>query len=99
MTILGRKLTVHFLGEVVTDQFQVELQGRRIPGRRVKHRVRCNRIKMYDRGPVLRVETVINNPEEFRIRKRVCRESTDVMAALAQERDVAVPISRDLGAR
>ena len=74
MTFLGRKLTGRFLGEVVTDHFHVELHGKRTPGRRVKHRVRCNWIKMYGRGPVLRVETAINNPEEFRIRKRVRRE-------------------------
>jgi hypothetical protein len=90
MTFLGRKLTGHFLGEVVTDQFQVELRGRRIPGRRVKHRVRCNWIKMYDRGPVLRVETVINNPEEFRIRKRVRREGRDVLAWVPLRKSVTL---------
>jgi hypothetical protein len=79
MTFLGRKLTGHFLGEVVSDLYHMELRGKRTPGRRVKHRVKCNWIKMYDRGPVLRVETVINNPEEFRIRKRVRREGRDVM--------------------
>ena len=30
-------------------------------------------IKMYDKGTVLRVETVINDPEEFRVRRRVRR--------------------------
>jgi hypothetical protein len=90
MTFLGRKLTGHFLGEVVTDHFEVELHGRRIPGRRVKHRVKCNWIKMYDRGPVLRVETVINNPEEFRIRKRVRREGRDVMAWVPLRKSVTL---------
>jgi hypothetical protein len=90
MTFLRRKLTGHFLGEVVTDQFQVELRGRRIPGRRVKHRVRCNWIKMYDRGPVLRVETVSNNPEEFRIRKRVRREGRDVLAWVPLRKSVTL---------
>jgi hypothetical protein len=59
MSFLGRKLTGHFLGEVVTDQMDVEILGKRVPGRRVKHRMKCNWIKMYDRGTVLRVETVI----------------------------------------
>jgi hypothetical protein len=90
MTFLGRKLTGHFLGEVVTDHFHVELHGKRIPGRRVKHRVKCNWIKMYDRGPVLRVETVINNPEEFRIRKRVRREGRDVMAWVPLRKSVTL---------
>jgi hypothetical protein len=54
---IERVCVLSVVEQVVTDQFQVELQGRRIPGRRVKHRVRCNWIKMYDRGPVLRVET------------------------------------------
>jgi hypothetical protein len=50
-----------------------ELKGRQ-PGRRVKHRMKQNWIKMYDKaGLVLRVETVINQPEEFRVRRRVRR--------------------------
>ena len=57
MAFLGRKLTGHFLGEVVTAQFRVELRGRRIPGRRFKHRVRWSWIKMYEWGPVLRADT------------------------------------------
>jgi hypothetical protein len=90
MTFLGRKLTGHFLGEVVSDLYHMELRGKRTPGRRVKHRVRCNWIKMYDRGPVLRVETVINNPEEFRIRKRVRREGRDVMAWVPLRKSVTL---------
>jgi|GEM_PF-3340493 hypothetical protein len=45
---------------------------------------------MYDRGPVLRVETVINNPEEFRIRKRVRREGRDVMAWVPLRKSVTL---------
>ena len=67
MSFLGRKLTGHFQGEVVTDQREVEVPGTRVPGRRVKHRMKLNWIKMYDKRTVLRVETVINNPEEFRV--------------------------------
>ena len=61
MSFLGRKLTGHFQGVVVTDQREVEVPGTRVPGRRVKHRMKFNWIKMYDKGTVLRVETVINN--------------------------------------
>ena len=61
MSFLGRKLTGHFQGEVVTDQREVEVPGTRVPGLRVKHRMKFNCIKMYDKRPVLRIETVINN--------------------------------------
>jgi hypothetical protein len=73
LSFLGRKLTGHFQGEVVTDRFDPPLQGR-LPGRRVKHRMKENWLKMYEKaGFVLRVETVINQPEEFRVRRRVHR--------------------------
>lgn len=64
LTFLGRKLNGNFQGEVLTDA------KRRCQGRRVKHRVKGNWIKMYDKfGRVLRVETVINQPGEFRVRR------------------------------
>ena len=73
MTFLGRKRHGKFEGEVITDLPAHELKGRQ-PGRRVKHRMKQNWIKMYDKaGLVLRVETVINQPEEFRVRRRVRR--------------------------
>lgn len=65
LTFLGRKLTGNFLGEVLTD-----CKKKRLPGARVKHRMKENWIKMYDKfGLVLRVETVINSPREFRVRR------------------------------
>jgi hypothetical protein len=74
MSFLGRKLVGQFRGEVVTDHFAHDLAGKRLPGRRVKHRAKFNWIKMYDKaGTVLRVETVINQPEEFRVRRRMRR--------------------------
>ena len=42
MSFLGRKLTGHFQGEVVTDQREVEVPGTRVPGLRVKHRMKFN---------------------------------------------------------
>ena len=64
MTFLGRKLTGGFAGEVVNHS------TRRWPGARVKHRMKGNWIKMYDKhGSILRVETVINDPSEFRVRR------------------------------
>lgn len=69
---LGKKLHGKFEGELVTDL--LDLTRRRIPGARVKHRAKENWLKMYDKaGMVLRIETVINNPEWFRVRKKVMR--------------------------
>ena len=74
MTFLGRKLNGNFQGDLVTDQLDSSQLPRRLPGRRVKHRMKRNWIKMYNKdGSALRVETVINEPDEFRIRRRVRR--------------------------
>ncbi len=73
MNFLGRKLHGKFEGEIVSDLSS--LVCRRTGGSRIKHRVKQNWLKMYDKsGLVLRVETVINNPEEFRVRKQVLRK-------------------------
>jgi hypothetical protein len=73
MGFLGKKLVGQFQGEVITDV--LEFAHLRIPGARIKHRVRKNWLKMYDKGGmVLRVEMVINSPEEFRVRRRVRRK-------------------------
>jgi len=78
MGFLGRELTGRFKGELVSDLKQHDLKGRR-PGRRVKHRMKANWLKMYDKaGTILRVEMVINQPEEFRVRRRVHREGKRV---------------------
>lgn len=64
LRFLGRKLSGCFAGEVLNDC------KKRWPGARVKHRMKGNWIKMYDKhGLVLRIETVINNPTEFRVRR------------------------------
>lgn len=57
---LGRKLHPSLAADVMTN-------ARRADGWRVKHRVARNWIKVYDRVSVLRVETTINNPREFRV--------------------------------
>jgi hypothetical protein len=73
LAFLGRKLHGKFEGEVLTDLRAQELKGRLL-GHRVKPRMKQNWIKMYDKaGLVLRIETVINAPEEFRVRRRVRR--------------------------
>jgi hypothetical protein len=52
----------HFEGEVVTDLKD------RPEGMRIKHRAKGNSVKMYDKqGSVLRVETTVNQPREFKV--------------------------------
>ena len=66
LTFLGRRLHPRFDGEVLTD-----CKKDRVPGARIKHRVKNNWLKMYDKfGQILRIETVINNPREFKVRRR-----------------------------
>jgi len=69
MTFLGKKLHGGFAGDIINTT------RRRWPGARVKHRVKGNWIKMYNKaGNVLRVETVINSPSEFKVRRRgICK--------------------------
>ena len=75
LTFLGRKLTGNFQGEVQNDY------KKRQPGARVKHRMKNNWIKMYDKhSSILRVETVINRPSEFKVRREVTRKGERVMA-------------------
>jgi hypothetical protein len=70
LTFLGRRLHGRFDGEVLTH-----CKDDRLPGARIKHRMKQNWLKMYDKfGQVLRVETVINNPREFKVRRRRIRD-------------------------
>jgi hypothetical protein len=62
---LGRKLHPSLAAEVLTEA------KRRPEGWRVKHRLARNWIKVYDKASVLRVETTINNPREFRVLRAV----------------------------
>jgi hypothetical protein len=61
MRFLGRKLNGNFQGQIETRL------NKRPAGWRVKHWVKHNAIKMYNKGPLLRVETTINNSDEFKI--------------------------------
>jgi hypothetical protein len=64
-SFLGRKLDPKFQGELVSDY------RKRPQGFRIKHKMKSNSIKMYDKFSVLRIETTINNPREFKVRKEV----------------------------
>ena len=73
MTFLGRKMHHAFSGEVVSDV------KKRPQGVRIKHRMKSNSIKMYDKSSVLRIETTINDPHEFKIYKEVTSKGEKVM--------------------
>ncbi len=88
MNFLGKKLVGQFRGEVVSDM--TDRGKTRWPGTRVKHRAKMNWIKMYDKaGSVLRVETVINRPEAFKVRKRGRRKGRRVTLWVAMRKGVA----------
>lgn len=75
LQFLGKKLHGSFRGEVLSDY-----KAKRVPGARVKHRMKENWIKMYDKnGIVLRIETVINHPYDFKVRRRGIRKGKEVM--------------------
>jgi hypothetical protein len=85
LMFLGRRLHPRFDGEVLTD-----CKKDRWPGARLKHRVKNNWLKMYDKfGQVLRIETVINNPREFKVRRRVQRRGRSQMAWCPMNKGVA----------
>jgi hypothetical protein len=85
LTFLGRRLHPRFDGAVLTD-----CKKDRWPGARVKHRVKNNWLKMYDKfGQVLRIETVINNPREFKVRRRVVRKGRSQMDWCPMNKGVA----------
>jgi len=99
LRFLGRRLTGHFTGEACTT-----LQRRR-EGRRIKHWIDENSIKMYDKaGCLLRIETTLNNPRRFRVRRRIDREGHRELAWLPLRKSIAdlrrrVEISRAANAR
>jgi len=62
LRFLGRKLHGNFQGQITSD-FK-----NRPEGVRIKHRVKENSIKAYDKaGNVLRVETTMNDPRDFKV--------------------------------
>jgi len=68
LRFLGRRIIGLFNGEVRSHM------GSRVEGVRIKHWVEENSIKMYDKaGSVLRIETTINNPRRYKVRRRVTR--------------------------
>ena len=83
---LGRKYNRCFNGEL-----QTETKTDRHLGTRVKHRIKRNWLKMYDKfGLVLRIETVINCPKDFAVR-RTCyhRDGTTSQGYFPMRKNVA----------
>ena len=70
MSFFGRKLHHLFQGEVVSDS------RKRYQEFRIKHKMKSNQIKMYDKYSCLRIETTINDPHEFKIWKYKYDEDT-----------------------
>jgi hypothetical protein len=100
MTFLGRKYRETFRGEVKTHWH------RREAGAAVKHWMKRNAIKMYDKdGVVLRIETVINDPREFKVhRLRHRQDGSTQLGWFAMSKGVAnlyryADVSRQANAR
>jgi hypothetical protein len=90
MRFLGRKVpdngTFHgrFTSQVISD-LKVRPEGVRI-----KHRVNGNSVKMYDKqGTVLRVETTINEPKDFKVYRPAEGGRADDLAWRTMRRGVA----------
>ena len=83
---LGRKWGRRFDGEVHTHY-----ENARWFGTRIKHRMKSNWLKMYDKfGLILRVETVINSPKEFWVyRTRRHRDGTSSAGYYPMTKSVA----------
>lgn len=65
LRFLAKAPSPNYRGEVTSDY------KHRVEGIRVKHAAKANSVKMYDKaGNVLRVETTINQPGEFKLRRR-----------------------------
>jgi hypothetical protein len=84
MRFLGRKVHGGYRGEIVSD-FKDRPEGVRI-----KHRVGKNSIKLYDKeGRVLRPETTINDPRDFKVYRRKTGEPHGELAWRTMRKGVA----------
>ena len=77
--ILARKLDKHGIAYQKEDNAFTWIEDTQ-RAQRVKHRAKGNWIKMYDKhGRVLRIETVINQPREFKVRRQGVRKGREVI--------------------
>lgn len=89
----GSEEVMRFLQRLTNSRFAGEVSSnlqRRMEGIRVKHRVEENSIKMYDKqGSVLRIETTINNPRRFKVRRKGWSAGKQVMKWLPLRKGIA----------
>jgi hypothetical protein len=99
---------LRFLGHRDCDGLKREVTSnlrKRVEGLRIKHWVDENSIKMYDKqGSVLRIETTINNPRRFKVRRSTNRNGHLVMALFPMRKGIAdlkrrVELSRSANGR
>ena len=84
MRFLGRRTNRRFNGQAKGDVRD------RPEGVRIKHWVEENSIKMYDKqGCVLRIETTINTPRRFKVRRPVTRKGKRRMQWVCMRKSVA----------
>jgi hypothetical protein len=89
MRFLGRTVRADglprasFGGEIYSDVRTFE------QGLRIKHRVNANSVKMYNRPGVLRIETTINNPKEFKVYRTTENDPDGKQTWLALRKGVA----------
>jgi len=89
LRFLGRRTNCRHNGEVRSS-----LQ-RRVEGLRIRHWVEENSIKMYDKaGSVLRIETTINNPKRFQVRRRAINKAGAIVMKWLPLRKGIADISR-----
>lgn len=71
ISVFGSRDVLRFLGKKPHGNFQgqvVSHYGQRPEGIRLKHDLNANSVKVYDKeGRVLRIETTLNNPREFKV--------------------------------
>ena len=89
MRFLQKRLHSQFNGEIRTDV------KTRVEGTRIKHWVDENSIKMYDKqGCVLRIETTINNPRRWQVRRPTTRKGKRCMAWIPMRRGIVDIVRR-----
>lgn len=108
MRYLGKRVNrdgsipLRFAGEVLTDlrpahvpAAQRATERRGTESVRLKHRINHNWLKMYDKTPdLLRVETVLNDPREFKVYRRGEDEASDVPKRWRRLRKGVVDVPR-----
>ena len=84
LRFLGRRMTASLSQEVTSQRREF------FEGVRVKHRVGENSIKMYDKQrSVLRIETTINNPRDFKSLREATRKGQPCLTWLPMRKGLA----------